>query len=269
MHYYQFNIADYRKETGYLSLVDHAIYRSLIDTYYLDEAPLSTDIAKLMRTHSIRSASEKASFEMVLNDFFTLESDGYHHSCCDAVLKRIYAKSEKARESANIRWKKNANALPTDSERTANGMLPINPIPNNLIPTKDIGDKSPAKAKPRFVEPSLIDVQNYFLDKTKNREQSGIEGMKFHAYYESNGWKVGKNKMKSWQSAATGWIARNITQGNQNEINVRPTTDRPDNSAAGRVRANAEKRRREIDEQIAEIQRDGGLMAANVIDVQP
>jgi len=269
MHYYQFNIADYRKETGYLSLVDHAIYRSLIDTYYLDEAPLSTDIAKLMRTHSIRSASEKASFEMVLNDFFTLESDGYHHSCCDAVLKRIYAKSEKARESANIRWKKNANALPTDSERTANGMLPNNLIPNNPIPTKDIGDKPPAKAKPRFVEPSLIDVQNYFLDKTKNREQSGIEGMKFHAYYESNGWKVGKNKMKSWQSAATGWIARNITQGNQNEINVRPTTDRPDNSAAGRVRANAEKRRREIDEQIAEIQRDGGLMAANVIDVQP
>ena len=128
-------------------------------------------------------------------------------------------------------------------------------------------NKNDKKETIRFAEPSLPEVQNYFLDKTKDREQSGIEGMKFHAYYESNGWKVGKNKMKSWQSAATGWIARNITQGNSNEINGRPTTDRPDNSTTGRTRANAEKRRREIDAQIAEIARDGGLMAANVIDV--
>jgi hypothetical protein len=113
----------------------------------------------------------------------------------------------------------------------------------------------------------LLDVQNYFLDKTNDREQSRIEGMKFHAYYESNGWKVGKNKMKSWQSAATGWIARNINQGNSNEINGRTTTLRPDNSTTGRTRENGAKRLAEIEAQIAEIERNDRAMEANVINV--
>lgn len=268
MHYYQFNIANYRKKTGYLNLIDHAIYRSLIDTYYLEESPLSTDIAYLMRTHSIRNATERESFNMILTDFFRLELDGYHHDECDDVLSKIYAKSEKARESAMKRWNKHANALPTDSEGTAKAMLPINLIPINPLPNKDIGDKSPAKAK-RFVEPSLVDVQNYFLNKTENRELARIEGEKFHAYYSSNGWKVGKNKMKSWESAGTGWLARNTSQGNTNETNQRTITARPDNSAAGRVRQNVAEgiasKRAEIDE----IRRDRAAMATDVIDVRP
>lgn len=32
-----------------------------------------------------------------------------------------------------------------------------------------------------------------------------IEGEKFHAYYESNGWKVGRNKMVSWTNALNHW----------------------------------------------------------------
>ena len=40
MHYYKFNIADYRKDTGHLSTIEHGIYRQLIDWYYLDEQPI-------------------------------------------------------------------------------------------------------------------------------------------------------------------------------------------------------------------------------------
>lgn len=35
-----------------------------------------------------------------------------------------------------------------------------------------------------------------------------IEGNKFFNYYQSNGWKVGKNKMKNWSSALTNWFTR-------------------------------------------------------------
>ena len=31
---------------------------------------------------------------------------------------------------------------------------------------------------------------------------------KFHNYYESNGWMVGKNSMKSWSAAMKGWLSR-------------------------------------------------------------
>ena len=125
MHYYEHNIGDYRKDTSHLSLLEHGIYRQLLDTYYLSESPLSSDINKLMRTHSIRNADEKQSLENVLNDFFELTKNGYIHKRCDQIIAEYHGKSEKARASANARWaNKNkgvdANALQTQSEGNAN-----------------------------------------------------------------------------------------------------------------------------------------------------
>ena len=34
------------------------------------------------------------------------------------------------------------------------------------------------------------------------------EGERFRAYYESNGWKVGKNPMRAWKAALVGWKTR-------------------------------------------------------------
>lgn len=137
MHYYQHNIADYRKDTSHLTLVEHGIYRQLLDSYYLDEQPLSSNLDKLMRTHSIRSADEKQSLCNVLNDFFELTEDGYIHKRCDEVIAEYHGKSDKARASAKARWANkhnaqsdsNANALRTQSEGNANHK----PITNNHI----------------------------------------------------------------------------------------------------------------------------------------
>jgi hypothetical protein len=38
-----------------------------------------------------------------------------------------------------------------------------------------------------------------------------IEAEKFVNYYESNGWKVGKNPMKNWRAAANNWITNTTT----------------------------------------------------------
>ena len=35
------------------------------------------------------------------------------------------------------------------------------------------------------------------------------EARRFCDYYDSNGWMVGKNKMKNWRSAVSGWVSRN------------------------------------------------------------
>ena len=42
-------------------------------------------------------------------------------------------------------------------------------------------------------------------------EQGKIEAEKFFNYYESNGWKVGKNPMKNWKAAANNWITNSNT----------------------------------------------------------
>jgi uncharacterized protein YdaU (DUF1376 family) len=135
MHYYEHNIGDYRKDTAHLSLLEHGIYRQLLDSYYLNELPLTHDLEKLMRTHSIRTADEKQALKNVLNDFFEFTQNGYIHKRCDKIIAQYHGKSEKARASANARWaNKNkgvdANALQTQSKGNANHK----PITNNHKP---------------------------------------------------------------------------------------------------------------------------------------
>ena len=49
---------------------------------------------------------------------------------------------------------------------------------------------------------SLTIVEDYF--RLKNFDLS--EAINFYEYYESNGWKVGRNAMKKWKLAANRWI---------------------------------------------------------------
>jgi hypothetical protein len=42
-------------------------------------------------------------------------------------------------------------------------------------------------------------------------DQAKIEAEKFVNYYESNGWKVGKNPMKNWRASANNWITNSTT----------------------------------------------------------
>jgi len=54
----------------------------------------------------------------------------------------------------------------------------------------------------RFIEPSIDEVEAYCTERD-NR----VDSMKFHSYYTSNGWRVGRNKMKDWKGAVRHWEA--------------------------------------------------------------
>jgi hypothetical protein len=56
----------------------------------------------------------------------------------------------------------------------------------------------------KFTPPSLSDIIAYTDDIVLSK--------RFYCFYESNGWKVGKNSMKSWKAAADQWRARDINQ---------------------------------------------------------
>ena len=62
-------------------------------------------------------------------------------------------------------------------------------------------DKPPTRT--RFCPPSVGDVKAYCAEKGYN-----IDPQRFVDYYESNGWMVGRNKMKSWQAAVRTWASK-------------------------------------------------------------
>lgn len=57
-----------------------------------------------------------------------------------------------------------------------------------------------------FIKPSIVELKNYMLE-------IGMADIseKWFDYYESNGWLVGKNKMKNWRAAVRTWKNNNLS----------------------------------------------------------
>lgn len=97
MHYYSFNIADYKKDTEHLNPIEHYIYRSLIDRYYLDEKPIPLKTQSVMRRLSLVGDDHKQLLTNVLDDFFYKCDDGYRHKRIDAEIEKYQSNAEKNR----------------------------------------------------------------------------------------------------------------------------------------------------------------------------
>lgn len=68
--------------------------------------------------------------------------------------------------------------------------------------------------KSNFNAPSVEEITQEMIKKT-DEHNAKIQAQRFFDYYDSNGWKVGKNPMKNWKSAAAGWINRSKPEGKQ------------------------------------------------------
>lgn len=126
MHYYQFNIGDYRAATAHLSNEEDLAYRRLLDMYYDTEnqIPLDTQwVAKRLRldTEVVKS---------VLQDMFKLTEVGWHHGRCETVIDQYHAMAEKNRANGRLGGRKK-NPVASDSQPIAKATINDKPITNN------------------------------------------------------------------------------------------------------------------------------------------
>lgn len=153
MHYYQFNISDYKSHTEHLEPLEDLAYRRMLDWCYLHEKPLPKNINDIARF--IRMRSHCDDIKNVLREFFTSNENGeFIHKRVFLEIEKANEKSSKARESAKARWNKvssDANALRTDSESNATQDTRHNT--QDTIPKKK-------KASP-FVLPVNIDSETW------------------------------------------------------------------------------------------------------------
>ena len=84
-----------------------------------------------------------------------------------------------------------------------------NSAPNNKIDKVDIiNNISPLINKgAKFQKPTLEEVRSYLAQR-----RSSVNAEAFYAYYESNGWRVGRNPMKNWKQAVITWEVRDREQ---------------------------------------------------------
>lgn len=87
------------------------------------------------------------------------------------------------------------------------------PIPNINKDGKPNINKDKSKGKPkRFIKPTLEQIEEYI-----KRENYNVNPNKFFNHYESNGWKVGRNSMKSWEASIRTWHYSDLNTKNKDE----------------------------------------------------
>jgi len=96
MNYYSHHIGDYRRDTAHLSLLEHGVYRQLLDMYYLSEAKIPEETEVVFRRLCARTDEEKKAVETVLSEFFFFDQ-GWIQKRCDEVIAEYHGKAETAR----------------------------------------------------------------------------------------------------------------------------------------------------------------------------
>ena len=59
----------------------------------------------------------------------------------------------------------------------------------------------------RFIKPTIDEIKTFLNDQEYETDTDRYAD-RFYNFYESKGWKVGKEKMKDWKAAIRGWLSR-------------------------------------------------------------
>ena len=100
----------------------------------------------------------------------------------------------------------NKNTKPMVSEKSENEKPNVN---DNVNVNVNVNEKENVKGDckggtgKRFTPPSIDQIREYCRERGNHVDPEG-----FYAFYESNGWKVGKNPMKDWRAAVRTWERR-------------------------------------------------------------
>ena len=207
MHYYQFNIKDYSFVAMRLSLLEDLAFRRMLDYFYETEKPLPFELDRVSKLIGMRDHQEEV--RQILNEFWIETEHGWVNSRAQEEINTYQSKADTARANG----KKGGRPKNQEKTQLVNSANQIEsesktnhkPITNN---------HKPITSSKRFTPPTLIESIDYFVSKGSNN----FEGDKFFNFYESKNWYVGKSKMKNWKSAANGWISRNKTANQQNDI---------------------------------------------------
>ena len=179
-----------------LGLEGYAIYFMLLEVLreQNDYKYPTSDIDLL--ANEFRTSEQKVRVVICNYGLFEVDTNEMFFS-----IKQIYylqpyiEKTQRARFAAQKRWDKvesDANAMQMHSKCNADAMQ---------IKESKVKESKVKETKVGFMRPELFQVQNYFEEQSALPDAEG-----FFNYYESNGWKVGKNPMKDWQAASRNWI---------------------------------------------------------------
>jgi hypothetical protein len=199
--------------TGKKSFVLYSDQRSIIDmlpngkagillkhifAYVNDENPVNDDPLILLAFEPIKLQMKRDLIKWET----TKEGRSVAGKASAEARKLLKETQQSSTNSTNVNFVQQSS---TNSTVNVNDNVNVN-VNDNVSVIKTNTEKSK-----RFIPPTLQEVENYCFDRMNN-----ISPQHFIDHYTSNGWLVGKNKMKDWQSAIRNWERTN-KQFNNNQ----------------------------------------------------
>lgn len=210
MHYFNFNIGDWIKNTSHLEPEEEFIYFKLILEYYNTESPLDLDVNKLARKIKMKKKVEL--IKEILDEFFLETENGWENNRCEEELSAYKSKAENARNNGKKggRPKANSNPEKTQSVILANpeeskSKTNHKPITNNHKPknnNQELDDEFEAFWKqtkfPKRKQDTKGDIKKKFIKLIKNEKLTYEEILKasnnFAIKHEGDNWSIGMRR---------------------------------------------------------------------------
>jgi len=207
---FQFYPADYLADfrVSQLTLAEEGIYIRLLCHLWLT-LYLPSDTKSLLRC--VGKGIKVASLKNVLK-LFVLSDDGTHytHKRLDKERLKQSEYRKKKQEAGRLGGKQKA-----ENSSTANLLLVAKPssisstisttsISKENITKEKVADAPVGETKKRVRKPFIKPTAKEVTKHAKEVHGYDLKGETFIAYYESNGWMIGKVKMKSWKNAVGG-----------------------------------------------------------------
>ena len=220
-------------EKGYIR-----VYRTLMEKgYYSDSEYVHLWVHLLMNATYIRKEylfNGKIEYlnpgQFITGRHILSKKTGIQESKVERILKSLeieqqieQQKNNKFRIITILNWSdyqqiEQQIEQPVNNQRTTSEQ-PVNTINkdnkynkenNNKQKIEDMGDKKST----RFTTPDFEEVKSYCQERKNN-----INPEKWINHYESNGWMIGKNKMKNWKAAIRTWeLNETIKNTKESEI---------------------------------------------------
>ena len=105
----------------------------------------------------------------------------------------------------------------------------LNKLSESATPTLIAKDKNTP-----FTKPTVVEIFDYACEKL-SKEDALAFTEKFHAHYEANGWKVGRNQMKDWKAAVRTWDLTKFATTQTNQTQTKIKNGKFDSDAAQRI----------------------------------
>ena len=189
------------------SMKDGYLYSNILLKLYLrslkndgklvvnDRIPYNAEMLASVTGHQIGTVKQALSIFKDLGLIDVLENGAIYMLDIQNFIGRGSSEADRKREYRQR----------IESDRT-NVLTNVRQLSDKTPPEKDIeiekdsSAKSTTTKRKRFEKPTLSQIEQYCIERnnTVNAEQ-------FFDYYESNGWKVGKNSMKDWKAAVRTW----------------------------------------------------------------